>query len=92
MASNGNESSGSMPQIKDNDASHIEKPTDVETVDEFSGLDEISHEEHVKTFRKVDWHLMPMLMALYLIANLDRYVDLGALSSHVPFTDEVFLS
>ncbi|KIA75792.1 hypothetical protein HK57_00406 [Aspergillus ustus] len=33
---------------------------------------DLSHEEHVKTFRKVDWRLMPMLMALYLIANLDR--------------------
>lgn len=28
--------------------------------------------EHKKVFRKVDWHLMPMLMSLYLIANLDR--------------------
>ncbi|KAL2864089.1 major facilitator superfamily domain-containing protein [Aspergillus lucknowensis] len=32
----------------------------------------LSQEEHVKTFRKVDFRLMPMLMALYLIANLDR--------------------
>jgi len=87
MSSNGNDSSGSMPQIKDADASHIEKPTDAETVDEFAQLDEISHEEHVKTFRKVDWHLMPMLMALYLIANLDRYGDLRALLSRVRFAD-----
>ncbi|KAJ8110811.1 hypothetical protein OPT61_g6440 [Boeremia exigua] len=28
--------------------------------------------EHNKVFRKIDWRLMPMLMALYLIANLDR--------------------
>ncbi|KAJ0418910.1 major facilitator superfamily domain-containing protein [Aspergillus carlsbadensis] len=33
---------------------------------------DLSPEEHGKTFRKVDFRLMPMLMALYLIANLDR--------------------
>jgi hypothetical protein len=35
---------------------------------------EFGEQEHSRAFRKVDWHLMPMLMALYLIANLDRYV------------------
>ncbi|KAL2848910.1 major facilitator superfamily domain-containing protein [Aspergillus pseudoustus] len=40
-------------------------------VQDDSELD-LSREEHDKTFRKVDWRLMPMLMALYLIANLDR--------------------
>jgi hypothetical protein len=35
---------------------------------------EFSKKEHNKAFRKVDWRLMPMLMSLYLIANLDRYV------------------
>jgi hypothetical protein len=29
-------------------------------------------EQHTKVFRKVDIRLMPMLMALYLISNLDR--------------------
>lgn len=27
---------------------------------------------HNKVFRKIDWRLMPMLMSLYLIANIDR--------------------
>jgi hypothetical protein len=30
--------------------------------------------EHKKVFRKIDWRLMPMLMSLYLIANIDRLV------------------
>lgn len=30
--------------------------------------------EHKKVFRKIDWRLMPMLMSLYLIANIDRSV------------------
>lgn len=28
--------------------------------------------EHKKVFRKIDLRLMPMLMSLYLIANIDR--------------------
>ena len=28
--------------------------------------------EHKKVFFKIDWRLMPMLMSLYLIANIDR--------------------
>jgi hypothetical protein len=32
--------------------------------------------EHKKVFRKIDWRLMPMLMSLYLIANIDRSVHL----------------
>jgi hypothetical protein len=32
--------------------------------------------EHKKVFRKIDWRLMPMLMSLYLIANIDRLVRL----------------
>lgn len=32
--------------------------------------------EHKKVFRKIDWRLMPMLMSLYLIANIDRSVNL----------------
>jgi hypothetical protein len=35
-------------------------------------LDGFSQKDHKKAFWKVDWRLMPMLMALYLIANLDR--------------------
>ena len=30
--------------------------------------------EHKKVFRKIDLRLMPMLMSLYLIANIDRLV------------------
>ncbi|SPO06785.1 related to permease of the major facilitator superfamily [Cephalotrichum gorgonifer] len=76
MSSNVNDSSGSMPQSKDSDisrvVSHVEKPVQGGLGDDFACLDEVSKEQHAKTFRKVDWHLMPMLMALYLIANLDR--------------------
>jgi hypothetical protein len=32
----------------------------------------MGQKQHNKAFRKVDWRLMPMLMSLYLIANLDR--------------------
>lgn len=35
-------------------------------------LHEFPQTAHRKAFRKVDFRLMPMLMALYLIANLDR--------------------
>jgi hypothetical protein len=36
-------------------------------------LHDFDEKEHQKIYRKVDYRLMPMLMALYLIANLDRY-------------------
>lgn len=36
--------------------------------------------DHDKAFRKVDWRLMPMLMSLYLIANLDRFVAHGTVN------------
>lgn len=42
--------------------------------DDAAFLHEYPPEDHTKAYRKVDWRLMPMLMALYLIANLDRYV------------------
>lgn len=54
------------------DISHVEKPSDSKLIDNDAELYGISHEEHNRTFRKVDWHLMPLLMALYLISNLDR--------------------
>lgn len=63
-----NTASGSSPSIevrKDSDVDHVEKPDE-------EALGDVSPEQHAKTFRKVDWHLMPMLMALYLISNLDR--------------------
>jgi hypothetical protein len=40
--------------------------------DDAAFLHEFPQGAHKKVFRKVDWRLMPMLMALYLIANLDR--------------------
>jgi hypothetical protein len=52
--------------------SHMEKALDTAS-DELPPYGHISDAEHNKIFRKVDWHLMPMLMALYLIANLDRW-------------------
>jgi hypothetical protein len=56
--------------------SHIEKPMKLDIAHEEVHPDELTKEQHDKTFRKVDFHLLPMLMALYLIANLDRQVDL----------------
>lgn len=52
--------------------SHVEKALDTSSEDIHP--DELSEEESDKTFRKVDFHLMPLLMGLYLIANLDRFV------------------
>lgn len=40
--------------------------------DDATFLHEFPQTAHRKAFRKVDFRLMPMLMALYLIANLDR--------------------
>lgn len=40
--------------------------------DDAAFLHEFSEEDHKRAFRKIDLRLMPMLMALYLIANLDR--------------------
>lgn len=54
-----------------NDALHLEKS--FENADDLeTQIQSVSQEEHNKIFRKVDIRLMPMLMALYLVANLDR--------------------
>lgn len=37
-------------------------------------LDGFSAKEQNRIFRKVDFHIVPMLMLLYLFANLDRCV------------------
>lgn len=42
--------------------------------DDTTFVHEFPEKGHQKAFRKVDWRLTPMLMSLYLIANLDRYV------------------
>lgn len=59
------------------EVAHMEKSLKADSASEEAAPhpDELTKEEHDKTFRKVDLHLMPMLMALYLIANLDRQVS-----------------
>lgn len=61
-----------MPQNKENDVSQIETSSQAKPIDDEVVVDDVSPEQHRKTFRKVDFHLMPLLMALYLISNLDR--------------------
>lgn len=58
------------------EVSHIEKSLQLDDAPKEVHPDELTKEQHDKTFRRVDFHLLPMLMALYLIANLDRQVDL----------------
>lgn len=60
------------PELTKLDVSHIEKSLQLGIAHEEVHPDELTKEQHDKTFRKVDFHLLPMLMALYLIANLDR--------------------
>ena len=57
----------------DEDLAHVETSSQVKAPVE--DVIDFPHEKHVKTFRKVDLHLMPLLMALYLVSNLDRYTD-----------------
>lgn len=45
-------------------------------------LRDFSKAEHKTVFRKIDWRLMPMLMSLYLIANIDRLVYLFTVRDH----------
>jgi hypothetical protein len=44
-------------------------------------LHDFPKDKHTKVFRKVDIRLMPMLMALYLVSNLDRCVILIRMTS-----------
>lgn len=63
------------------ETSHLEKSLQAGlSHDEAQFIHEYSQKDHDKTFRSVDWHLMPLLMSLYLIANLDRSVLLFPLS------------
>lgn len=57
----------------DDDLAHVETSSQVKSPAD--DVIDFPHEKHVKTFRKVDLHLMPLLMALYLVSNLDRYTD-----------------
>lgn len=59
-----------QPNTKEQ-ALHFEKPFQ-DASDLEIQLQSVSQEEHNKIFRKVDIRLMPMLMVLYLLANLDR--------------------
>lgn len=57
------------------DAAHLEGSLRVGlSYDDAAFMHDMPEKAHNKAFRKVDWRLMPMLMSLYLIANLDRYV------------------
>lgn len=71
MTASGRDSPNSEEMGTKQEALHLEKSfqnaTDLETQ-----IQSVSQEEHNKIFRKVDIRLMPMLMALYLVANLDR--------------------
>lgn len=72
MAANTKDPSNPMSQSKESDVSHVETSSQAKPIDDDVQVDAVSHKEQAKTFRKVDWHLMPLLMALYLISNLDR--------------------
>lgn len=55
------------------DAAHLEHSLRAGlSYEDATFVHEMTKKEHDKAFRKVDWRLMPMLMSLYLIANLDR--------------------
>lgn len=49
-------------------------------------LDGFSAKEQNRIFRKVDFHIVPMLMLLYLFANLDRCAILSFALSMVLFS------
>lgn len=72
MANNTEGSPAPVPCNKDTEISHMETSSQTKPIDDEALVDDVSPEQHKKTFRKVDWHLMPLLMALYLISNLDR--------------------
>lgn len=58
------------------ETSHLEKSLQAGlTHDEAQFIHDYSQKDHDKVFRTVDWRLMPLLMSLYLIANLDRSVS-----------------
>lgn len=77
-----------IPETTTNNASADEKAPEVDSTHfEFSSTSGLSQDDaefvrdyqkadHDKVFRKVDWRLMPMLMSLYLIANIDRSVSI----------------
>ncbi|KAJ4298004.1 hypothetical protein N0V90_005903 [Kalmusia sp. IMI 367209] len=63
----------SVSDQKDGEIIHLESSLRAGLiVEDAQFLHNFSHERHTKVFRKVDVRLMPMLMALYLVSNLDR--------------------
>ncbi|KAL2067198.1 hypothetical protein VTL71DRAFT_1622 [Oculimacula yallundae] len=70
MAINSTEMDEKTPQVE---ASHLEHSLNAGlSYEDANFLHQFPPTDHDKAFRKVDWRLMPMLMSLYLIANLDR--------------------
>lgn len=62
-----------LPQVE---SAHLEHSLKAGlSYDEANLVHDFDKKDHERAFRKIDIRLMPMLMALYLIANLDRYVD-----------------
>lgn len=62
-------------KVPDIDPTHLEySPANGLSQDDAEFLRDYPASEHKKVFRKVDWRLMPTLMSLYLIANIDRCV------------------
>lgn len=64
--------SAATPPLDNAEVAHLEKRQQAGLHDAVTGFEGMSPEQHSKTFRKDDLRLMPLLMALYLIANLDR--------------------
>lgn len=66
-------SPASGPPLKDlGQAMHVEEYPSEEKAPPEVHPEEVSPEQHKAMFRKIDVRLMPLLMMLYLIANLDR--------------------
>lgn len=70
MAANGHDTPTSEVNTK-TEAMHLEKSL-YNAMDLDAQIEQVTRAQHKKIFRKVDLRLMPMLMALYLVANLDR--------------------
>ena len=55
------------------DSAHVEHSLKAGlSYDEATLVRDFPQDQHNKAFRKIDLRLMPMLMSLYLVANLDR--------------------
>lgn len=73
MSSTRDVSPTSGPPLKDlAQTTHVEKYLSDGAAASEVHPDEVSPQQHKAMFRKIDIRLMPLLMMLYLIANLDR--------------------